>query len=471
MPFRRVRPTSRRAPRTHDWYMSPGFARRPVPDLSGSSGAADKAAAVYRQSEQTIDFAFMNPAPDCRESPQGLIDETDLVPTVLTEPKLSRLRATAARLRRGFLKLRWTLAVYVSSRVLLLVVALVDLPLFHRSLASELGNWDGFWYIKLATQGYPTHVPHVYSTLGFFPLYSMLIWLVAHVLFCSYVIAAVIISGVGGLVATILVQRLCTNWWGESNGRRAVLFFCLFPGSVVFSMAYSECLLIPLAAGCLLALEQRRWLLAGILAGFATAIGPDAVAIVPTCAVFALLELYRSGWRDRQAWRSLVAPALAPVGLCAFGAFLWIHDGSPFACFEAQRYAWGERTDAFALVHQAMTLADEIALPRFDYHAINLNYISGLLGAVVLVIGIVLLLRRAHRPPAVAITWALGIAFLAVTSENTPPNPRLLITSFPAVLVIVCYLKDRGFRWLIAGSTVFLVVMSAITYVGFALRP
>ena len=68
-------------------------------------------------------------------------------------------------------------------------------------------------------------------------------------------------------------------------------------------------------------------------------------------------------------------------------------DGTPFACFEAQRYTWGERTDALALVHQAMTLADEIALPRFDYHAINLKYISGLLGAVVLVIGVVVLLR------------------------------------------------------------------------------
>jgi hypothetical protein len=355
--------------------------------------------------------------------------------------------------------------------VLLLAVAVVDLPLFHRSLTSELGNWDGFWYIKLATQGYPTHIPHVYSTLGFFPLYSMVIWLVAHVLFCSYVIAGVVISGVGGFVATVLVQRLCTNWWGESNGRRAVLFFCLFPGSVVFSMVYSECLLIPLAAGCLLALEHRRWLLAGVLAGFTTAIGPDAVAIVPACAVASLLELRRRGWLDREARRSLVAPALAPVGLCLFGAFLWIWDGTPFACFEAQRYAWGERTDALALVHQAMTLADEIALPRFDYHAINLNYISGLLGAVVLVVGVVLLLRSAHRPPAVAVTWALCIGFLALTSENTPPNPRLLVTAFPAVLVIVCDLKDRGFKRVIAVSTVLLVIMSAITYVGFALRP
>jgi hypothetical protein len=381
------------------------------------------------------------------------------------------VRALVARAGEWARRHRWILAVYLGSRVLLLAIALVEIPIFHRSISSELGNWDGFWYIKLATQGYPRSIPHVYSTLGFFPLYSMVIWLVAHVLFCSYLVAGLLISGVGGLVATVLVQRLATNWWGEQNGRRAVLFFCAFPGSIVFSMVYSEGILIPLVAGCLIALQKRRWLLAGILAGIATAIGPDAVAIVPACAVAALLELRRCGWRGRNAWRSLVAPVLSPVGLCAFGVFLWAWNGTPFACMEAQRYAWGEKTDALALVKQARTLLDEINLPHFDYHAINLNYISGTLGAVVLVVVLVLMAKKAYRPPGAAVTWALGIAFLAVTSEFVPPNPRLLITAFPALLVAVCYLKNRGFAWLISVSTAFLVVMSSITFVGMVLRP
>lgn len=439
-----------------------------------AEASAEKADAVCRELEQTVECGVMNPAPECRESPQLVAADTEedaSVTTMVAEPRPARGHAVARRAAAALRRWRWALMVYLGSRVLLLVVALVDLPLFHRSLTSELGNWDGFWYIKLATQGYPTHIPHVYSTLGFFPLYSLVIWLVAHVLMCSYVIAGLLISEIGGFVATVLVQRLAAGWWGGRDGRRAVVFFCLFPGSVVFSMVYSEGLLIPLAAGCLIALEHRRWLLAGILAGFATAIGPDAVAIVPTCAVACLLELRRLGWRDREARRSLIAPLLAPVGLCCFGAFLWIWDGTPFACFKAQRWAWGERTDALALFNQARTLVDEISFPHFDYHAINLNLIAGLLGAVVLFIGLVLFLRGPYRPPATAITWAIGVGFLAVTSENTPPNPRLLITAFPAILLIVCYVKDRGVERLIAVSTVFLVVMSAITYVGFALRP
>jgi hypothetical protein len=67
--------------------------------------------------------------------------------------------------------------------------------------------------------------------------------------------------------------------------------------------------------------------------------------------------------------------------------------------------------------------------------------------------------------------WTLGIGFLALTSENVPPNPRILITAFPAVLVVAYRLRGRAFTRLIAGSVVLLIAMSAVSYVGTALRP
>ena len=63
--------------------------------------------------------------------------------------------------------------------------------------------------------------------------------------------------------------------------------------------------------------EQRRWLLAGVLAGFSTAVGPVAVAIIPACAAAAGLELWRHGWRDRSARRALIALTVM-VALPAF---------------------------------------------------------------------------------------------------------------------------------------------------------
>jgi hypothetical protein len=70
-----------------------------------------------------------------------------------------------------------------------------------------------------------------------------------------------------------------------------------------------------------------------------------------------------------------------------------------------------------------------------------------------------------------AYVWTLGISWLALTSEYTPPNPRLLITAFPAVIVPAYYLRRRGFVAYAAVSGVFLAGLSALTFVGTTLRP
>lgn len=376
-----------------------------------------------------------------------------------------------ARVAAAVRSLRLPVAVYAVSRALLLLDAVVDGALQHTSLLNELGNWDGFWYLSIAWHGYPHQVLLHQSTLGFFPLYPMVMWLVAHVLGLRYEPAGLVVSGIGGLVATILVQRLAAGWWGDAAGRRAAVIFSLFPGSVVFSMVYSEGLLLPLVAGCLLALQKRRFVLAGALAGLSTAIGPDALVVIPVCLVAAFLERRRRGSGDRRWRRSLAAPALSLTGVGGFAVFLWAWTGSPFATLTAQRSGWGERTSAFALVRTARQLAAEISFSHFDYHQVNLNFVVALLGAVFLVLTGWMLAKERRLVSPEALTWTLGVSFLALTSQNTPPNPRLLITAFPLVVVLARRMEGAAFNAVVAASTVALVGLSALTYVGIALRP
>jgi Mannosyltransferase (PIG-V) len=368
---------------------------------------------------------------------------------------------------------RWTIVVYLVSRAVLLVIALGTGWVRHESLSSELGRWDGTWYTQIASSGYPRHPPHVPSTLGFFPLYPLAIWLVVHVPGPpnSVVLAGVLVSMIGGLVATILVQQLATGWWGEQGGRRATVMFCFFPGSIVFSMAYAEGLLIPLAAACILALQKRRWILAGVLAGFATAIQPDALALVAACAVAAVLELRRDGWRDRRARRSLLAPLLSLTGIGAFAIFLWIWTGTPFATLHAQHDGWGQKVDLFALSTQWRWLTGELHHFHLTHPTLNVSPVAGLLGAVVLLIGVVLLFKRPARISAEAMAFTLSIGLLAVLSETLSPNARILITAFPAVLVFAYYCRHRRYHWLMGATGVLLVVMSVLTYGGHSLTP
>jgi Mannosyltransferase (PIG-V) len=401
-------------------------------------------------------------------------------PARATSPDRSRLtRRSAAGSTFRIEDLRWVVLVYLGTRLLLLVVAVVDGALRHHNFTHELANWDGLWYRELANHGYPAHAYRGQTTLGFFPLYPIVMWVVAHSFswatthgaIWSITVAGAIISGVGGLVATILVYRLAMGWWDKCSARRATALFCLFPGSVVFSMVYAEGLLIPLAAGCIFALERRRWVLAGLLAGFATAVQPDALVLVPVCATSALLEFRRRGWRYREARRSLLAPLLSLSGVSAVALFLWAWTGSPFATFEAQHHGWGEKTDALALWHLTKRLAHEISFKHFNHPTINLNLVVGLVGAVVLVVMLVFLWKARRQVSVEAIVWTLGIAFLCVTSEFTPPNPRLLFTAFPALLAIGHYIEGRKFSVLLWINGVLLTALSFLTFVGYTLRP
>jgi mannosyltransferase PIG-V len=371
---------------------------------------------------------------------------------------------------------RFPIGVYLATRLLLLLVALVNGSLRHHAFTHELAQWDGLWYRAVVNHGYPDHVLHVQSTLGFLPLYPMVVWLVSHAFvvpiahwqILSTTIGGVIVSGLGGLIAAILVGRLAETWWGERAARRAILLFCLFPGSVVFSMVYAEGLMIPLAAGCLLALQKKRWLLAGALAGVATATEPQALALVPACAVAAALELRRHGWTAR---RALLAPALSTFGAAAFALFLWIWTGSPFASLIAQRDGWGERTDILALIHLTEQLADQISLRHFNHPTIDLNLVVGLGGAIILIVLLALVARNWREMSVEAIVYTMGIAWLGLTSEFVPPMPRLLITAFPAVIVVARYVRGRPFTVLLWINGIALVGLSALTFVGTTLRP
>ena len=392
--------------------------------------------------------------------------------------------AEPGRFATAFASVKFALTVYLGTRVLLLVVAIVNGALRHTPLIQELSNWDGQWYRSVANfgtplGGYPHALSHLQTNLGFFPGYPLamrglsvlLWWSTPYGRIGAITVAGLLISTIGGFVTTVLVQRMATEWWDEAAGRRAVLLFCLFPGSVIFSMVYAEGIAIPLAAGSIFALTKRRWVLAGVLAGIGTAIEPELLILVVVCVVSALKEFRRRRWSFRAAKRSLWAPFLSVWGAAGFGVFLWAWTGNPLASFIAQHDGWHERTSPFALIHDASVLAGQISFTNLNEPRVNLNLLIGLIGAVLLIIALVLMLLQWRAIPIEAIVWTLGITYFTFTSWNIAPNPRLLITAFPAIMVTAYYLRGKWFLLALWINGVLLAGLSAITFVGVALRP
>jgi mannosyltransferase PIG-V len=403
-------------------------------------------------------------------------DTATIDPPAVTRVRTRRGPRAVAVSRRDVIAL---LAVYFATRGVLLLAAYLLSSFGHHNFLHELANWDGLWYREVANQGYLHHPSDAQTTLGFFPLYSLAIWMLSQVVMLvtvhdaiwSATVAGVLISTAGGAVATYLVYRLAADWWNRRVGFRAGVLFVLFPGSVVFSMVYSEGLLLPLAAGCLFALGRKRWLLAGVLAGFGTAVQPAGIVLVFVCAAAALIELRRSGWTPAVLRKVIVAPVLSLAGISAFALFLWFWTGTPFANYRAQHHGWGEKTDAFAIGHLTSKLLRELFHRVPHEPTVDLNLVVGLIGAVLLVVMLVLVYRQRHHIPPAALVWTGGVSFLALTSEFVPPNPRMLITAFPALMAVARYAHGRTWRLLLWTNGVLLVVLSVLTFYGTTLRP
>ena len=387
----------------------------------------------------------------------------------------TRWHALPGEIRREYL---WICVVYLSARAVLIIAAVLLDAFGHKNLQGELANWDGLWYREVANQGYPRHVYDYQTTLGFFPLFPVSIFLLSPVLqlltthnqIWASTFSGVFISGAGGLIATIFVYKLAVGWWDRPTARRAVAIFTWFPGAVVFSMVYSEGLLLPLTAVCLWALERRKWVLAGVMAGLGTAVQPVGLLLGVVVGVCALRELWLHGWRSREFRQGLIATALSGVGAGAFAIFLWFWAGSPFANYIAQHKGWGEKTDALALVHLTTRMWNEINPAHFNHPTVNLNLVVGFLGALLMLWELVLLWKYRREVSLPAVVWTLGVTFFAATSEYVPPNPRLVITAFPMLMLLARRLT-KWFGVVLSINFILFALLSLLTFYEHVLRP
>lgn len=343
-------------------------------------------------------------------------------------------------------------AIFTASRVGMLLVAVALSHLQHKSVLSYLTRWDSAWYLAAARTGYPHAIaPGVgrpaQTTLGFFPLLPIAIRVAADVTGLSYPRVGLIVTFVAGLVAAVLIWWLLYPTWGRVGAGQGVALVFFSPGAFVLSEVYSEGFLLALVAGALLALRERRWLTAGILAGLASATEPLGIAVIAPCAVAAVYAI-----RRRREWRSLLAPVLAPAGVVGFFCFLWVRTGNPLAWFITQRRGWQGGSMGSAIYHEFVGVA-HTGFAHPDY-AVKL---ASFLTSVVLM---GFFLRRPRE--AAALAYVSAVLFLAFLSPITGWSWRVLLCAFP--LLAVPGARMRG-GWFLAVLGVSALAMAAVAFV------
>ncbi len=236
-------------------------------------------------------------------------------------------------------------------------------------LRDLLMKWDADWLTSISDHGYlsvPGRVPA--ESVAFFPGYPTLVRVVAAPLHIfgvdeSTLIAALLVS-VAACIAlacglTRLAIVLAQRWQSAPIGLPTQLALAVAvtvtalgaPMGVIYAMPYSEALFTALAVWALVALIERRYLLAAGLVLFAGLTRLTAIALVATLCVAAIVELWRY-WRGRRAdhrppvpWQALAAPMIGASGLLAYLAWASYRTASLGGYFAVQDAGWGSGWD------------------------------------------------------------------------------------------------------------------------------
>lgn len=356
--------------------------------------------------------------------------------------------------------------IYLVSRAVVLLTMGVVAIIGGGSLGGRIDRWDSVWYLRVISRwtdkalhgvvinGYPSHLPVVHghvaaNTIAFFPGLPLLVQGLSELTGLSHFAAGVAVSSITGLTATIGVWMLVREYAGERAANRVTLLFALFPGSFVFSMIYSEGLVITGVAFGLLALMRRRWVLAGLAGFVASAAAPIALAFVVSCAWAALVAI----GRDRD-WRSLAAPVLAPLGSVAYLAWTWQRFGFPSAFTRTERGGWNS---FLSIAYPFRIVGGLIAHPLTSFANERLVFF----GIIFVVLALIVAVR--DRQPAVILAYGITAALLALMTAPVGPRPRIVLDAFPLILALGLRYRE-GWKYQLATFVSFAALVGFTAY-------
>lgn len=306
-------------------------------------------------------------------------------------------------------------------------------------LVRVFDNWDGHWYLQVVRYGYPHIIrpnvtyAHPDARAAFFPLFPKLVHYVDLIVPGGPVATALLVNIIVSFFFIYLIGCIARELFDNKTAEKSMIIAAFFPGSFVLTMAYSEALILTIAALCFVALRRHSWVWAGILAMLTTMGRPNGIAIIAACAVASFRAI-----RDERDWRSLFAPLLAPWGFIGFMIFLRYRTHEPWAWFRVQRQAWKEGT-SFGATAVERTF-------RFLLHPLS-SPTTVLTGVTVIAMVIALWFLYKYRLPAMYNAYIAVVLALMLIPATVTARPRFLFTAFPLIFPVARALRDDDDSW------------------------
>jgi hypothetical protein len=341
--------------------------------------------------------------------------------------------------RLGYLLPRDVVIAWVVTRICLIVAGLTA-PLYI-PLGNKVSNagplffsmwtrWDGQIYVGLAQHGYVV-TPRSPNT-AFFPLYPWLIQLLtgwSGNLGLIYV-AAMLISTVALFALLAFVVALGRLDFDEAVGRRAAIYYLVFPTTLFLTATFAEALFLALLVGSFYFSRRGRFALAGTLGFFAALSRPYGVLLAIPLAWEAI--------RRRKLPIGAIGPILGPI---VFFVWLWIQLGDPLLWFKAQA-AWARHVDfpwtgflRYLQMHAGFFYPPTLTL-------------VDLVAAIALVLMTLVVIWQLPRIYGLYTVTAVGALLLATHFQSMT---RWSLMVFPIVFLFAVWARRRWVNYAVVG--------------------
>ena len=146
-------------------------------------------------------------------------------------------------------------------------------------------RWDAAWYADIVERGY-AYLPGGggEQNVRFFPLYPIICRGLHKVIPLPLDLLMEGVANALAIAAVLSFSILASKTLTPEAAWAAICLFCFYPGSLFFSLPYTESLMALLVILFLLFLQQQRFVLAALACGLATACRPTGVVLVPALA-------------------------------------------------------------------------------------------------------------------------------------------------------------------------------------------
>jgi hypothetical protein len=323
--------------------------------------------------------------------------------------------------------------------------------------------WDSAWYLRIAQHWYPSTLatqPGGGNQWAFFPAFPLVIRATRDVTHLSYDDAAILAAWILGGTAAIAVGLFIRDVLGSETALKAVALFVFFPASYILNVAYTEGLLLTVAALCLLCIYRERWVWAAVLANVACLTKEAGVVLVVAIAAEAL----RPG-RSMRSRAGIIGAAVgasaAFVGWCLYGLSRTGH----LLPFVTAQKAWGGRFVWFKTPFRAAWL---LVTTRAAWHQVT--YVAAAAALVIVAVGFVYLIRLHLRGDGVPPSWwaySIGGSLVTFSPFWATSVIRYSLVTVPVFAAAFAHLARRRLMdFTIGAFGIFQGVLAIVVFVG-----